>query len=277
LTLDKWLYSLSNPVNYTDPSGHTVCLYGYNPEAKACNPGPFNALLPPWLATVATQSSGTPQSAIVGGVIIVGSICAYVIGEAVKAVAQSQTKPVTWVDVNPQPNPKPTVVIVPLPTPSREPKHEFYFNDVGPYTPRDTSQIISDLQSYGIEGMAQSITQLKTAQEQYDKGNTWMIDILTGRKFEAERAIFFAGRNALVEMDVFAEHYDLIVRNFRGISFVEVKWSRGPMPATTIADVVASARQHPSGTYLVESNNIDETARKALAKEGGIQLPYPYP
>ena len=75
LTLNKWNYSLSNPVNYTDPSGHVVCLYGVDPNTGACNPSPFAALLPPWLATAATQSAGTPQSTIVGGVIIVGSIC----------------------------------------------------------------------------------------------------------------------------------------------------------------------------------------------------------
>lgn len=250
-----------------------VCFYGVDPRTGACKPNPLGSLLPPGIAGVlGNQQVLLPQETLVV-LVILGLVCAVVASNLL-----TQARPVTWAEIYQLPEARGTVVPWwPQATPTSRPEHTFFFSDVGPYIPRGTDEIVADLEMYGLPGMAGSVSQLTSAQNSFDTGATWMIDILMGRKFEAERAIFFASRGALVQMNVSAPHYDLITRSFGPIQYVEVKWSRGPMPADTIRDVIESARTHPSGIYLVESNNIDEAARETLEEYGGTELPYPYP
>ena len=78
-------------------------------------------------------------------------------------------------------------------------------------------------------------------------------------------------------MNSTASGYDLLPRNFDSIHYIEVKWSRGPMPWTTVEDVVNDSQRYASGTFLVESNNLDFTARFLLQRHGGQELPLRYP
>ena len=55
-SLNGWLYTNGNPVNYTDPSGHVVCLWGVDPKTGECKPNPLSTVLPPGLATAAGDS-----------------------------------------------------------------------------------------------------------------------------------------------------------------------------------------------------------------------------
>lgn len=170
---------------------------------------------------------------------------------------------------------------IPFSQPTPQPQHKFYFKDAGPYPPpgRATQDIIADLTQYAtIPGVQGQIGQLTSAQSFFNEvGAQWTENLLMGRKFEAERTIFFARRNALERTNSTASGYDLIARNFAPILYIQVKWSNGPMPSSTINDVVREARTHPSGTYLVESNNIDLNARTKLRQNGGEELPFPYP
>jgi RHS repeat-associated protein len=198
----------------------------------------------------------------------------------------------------PEPKPKRTPIPAPF-DPRREPAtppatctpasdHKFYFKDVGSfYNPigypppgRNTATIAAGLKLYVmIPGVDGSVGQLEGAQALLNNQNgaAWTENILMGRKFESERTIFFASRNALERMNSTAEGYDLIPRNFKSIQYIQVKWSRGPIPASTISKVVMEARTHPSGSYLLESNNIDINAHTLLKQHGGEGLPYSYP
>jgi len=184
----------------------------------------------------------------------------------------------------PQPKPQPRPAPGPIIPPDCPPEsgNKFFFNDVGPYPApgRDTDDIVAELQFYfNIPGMAGEAAQLRNAQSQFDKSNgqEYLENWLMGRKFEAERAIFFASRNALVQAHSTGEGYDLIPTNFGPIQYIQEKWSRGTMSLSTAGRVSNEARSHPSGTYLVESNSIGLGARLLLQRNGGQELPYPYP
>ena len=80
----------------------------------------------------------------------------------------------------------------------------------------------------------------------------------------------------MVKVNSTASDLDMIV--FGGpFSFVEVKWSDGPLPLSTICcgpqSVVSEARNHPSGTYLLEAHMLDAEGRALLVENGGVELP----
>jgi hypothetical protein len=94
-----------------------------------------------------------------------------------------------------------------------------------------------------------------------------------GRKFEAERVIFYADRAALGIANSSAFAVDLFPINFGPIQFIQVKWSGTSLSLSTIQAVAAKSRNYPSGTYLLESNSINAQSRKWLEERGGRELP----
>ncbi|NJL33739.1 MAG: hypothetical protein HC893_07620 [Chloroflexaceae bacterium] len=170
----------------------------------------------------------------------------------------------------PVPRPDPTA----CPTPDT---HKFFFKDVGPYNSpgRLTPDIIANLQPYrNIVGVRGGINQLQTADDNvHMRGMAWQQPILMGRKFEMERVLFYAMKGQLQSVNSTAATFDITPINMGTIRFIEVKWSQGPMPAATIDDVSREAKTHPTNTYLVESNWIDDRARQRLIQKGGVELP----
>lgn len=49
------------------------------------------------------------------------------------------------------------------------------------------------------------------------------------------------------------------------------------MPKKTRDNVIREARAHPSGTYLIESNNLNKEAIEHFNSNGGERLPFAYP
>lgn len=99
-----------------------------------------------------------------------------------------------------------------------------------------------------------------------------------GRKFEAERLIFYADRNALEKANSTLSGIDLFPKGGTfgtgvNIRFIQVKWSNGTMPARVISEVARNAKGYPSGQYLVESNYINQDSRRELERLGGVELP----
>ena len=193
---------------------------------------------------------------------------------------QTQTSPVPTATTAPLAQPQLEPVPMPPNTDCQGSKHVFYFAQTAPYMipGRNTPDIVADLGRYtSIQGISGEIGQLNQGQGFYDSVGGGTIYILMGRKFEAERAIYFAGRNALVEAHASGAGYDLIPRNFGTIQYIQVKWSNTPMPKYTQDAVIAEAKTHASGTYLVESNNLDLNATAELLLQGGKPVPFPYP
>jgi len=57
-----------------------------------------------------------------------------------------------------------------------------------------------------------------------------------GRKFESERAIFYAERQALLALNATVSGYDLLPTGLGSIRYIQVKWSSGPTSAVHTVD-----------------------------------------
>jgi RHS repeat-associated protein len=184
------------------------------------------------------------------------------------------------------PAPSSTPTPAPVPTPSctstSTPQKTFYFNALGAYPKpgRTTPTIQQDLQTInhiaGISGMSRD---LGYAQQNSSK-LPWLADALMGRKFESERAIFFAGRNALTSVTSMGAEIDLVVNNFGTINYVQVKWSDKGMSYSSANKVKNDFQNNPkytSGSFLLESTSFDAAALAHLVNNGGQQLPFAYP
>jgi RHS repeat-associated protein len=280
-------YVHNNPVNLTDPSGEFVppvllvaggavvviggaALLIYAATRPAASLAPTAPPMPSWLPDDFYLYPGKwIYDTVVNNDIL--KQCAVIVETAFQQQA-----------ARPQNNPRPTPVVdlVPLPHPQPTPQsqHIFYFTDVGRYPPpgRDTNQLVSYLSDYEntISGVWGVRRQLERAQEQYNlRGDTFWANDLMGRKFEAERVIFYADQAALGSANSTAAGVDLFPMNFGPIQFIQVKWSNTSLSLSTIQRVAATARNFPSGTYLLESNSINAQSRKWLEERGGRELP----
>jgi hypothetical protein len=276
-------YVHNNPVNLTDPSGEA-----------------------PHLIAAAALCAANPLCVVgVGGVVVIGAVWLVVGPQVADMVAPLFTDMVhgaeraigkvdediellygacvNWLEsqrAQRQPTPRqsvPLTDLVPLPHPTPQSQHIFYFTDVGhyPWPGRDTNQLVSYLSDYEntISGVWGVRSQLETAQRSYNNYGSSFGPRLMGCKFEAERVIFYADRAALGSANSTAKGVDLFPTNFDPIQFIQVKWSAGPMPLRTIQEVANAARRFPSGTYLVESNNLSTQSRTWLEERGGRELP----
>jgi hypothetical protein len=254
LSLNRWNYVLSNPINFTDPSGHDyqppqICLLGLDPKTGKCK----NLPLPPFLSTVV---GGTPTVGGYDTLLKLGLVaCAYSILLATEHVD---------IDFDIRNS------------------HIFYYNELGPYTEsqsRTTKSIARDLDYLTwIEGIRGMKNQLENEDFLvYNSGQSWRKPFLMGRKFEAERAIEFAVRGALVMVNSTAPGYDLQVTNFGTIEFVQVKWAPLTISRASLSKFLTQVTSFPSGTMLLETTNIAPFDKTYLERNGGHELPYPYP
>jgi RHS repeat-associated protein len=105
--------------------------------------------------------------------------------------------------------------------------------------------------------------------------------LLMGRKFEAERALWYAHRGMLRQVTTFraTPQRDLRVSFAGEIEFVEVKWGFNGISDNEARRVVATARTIASalnGKYLLEANGISPSAYRILRRGRGEELPYSY-
>ena len=278
ISLNKWVYGYSNPLKYSDPSGKnpivgcmvflaTGVLDGEISGIAGC------ALIFTGLAIAAVIAAQNAPQVEKG----VDTACDNFIQSIYNNVREPEPKQTPTPDPQPDPAPQPVPYInQPDVTETPDSNFYFYFKDVGPYIlpGRNTSLLIKELTELNVTGMKGEIGQLSATDYLYNNGEKWLEYPLMGRKFESERAIYYARKNELVSMNSTASGYDLMVRNVGPINCIEVKWSIGPIPDQTISNIVADAKSHPSGTYLLESNFIDSRARTILQQKGGIPSPY---
>jgi len=178
----------------------------------------------------------------------------------------------------PQPQPQPQ----PVPTPdctatatATKQKKTLYFNAVGPYPRpgRTTPTLQQGLQAInyiaGINGVS---SHLDSAQRQVNQSSEpWFDNLLMGRKYEAERAIFFAGRNALASVNSTMPEIDFIVRNFGTINYVQVKWSDKGLSQSEASEVMSNFQNnpmYPSGSFLLETTTFSPAAVADLINKG---------
>jgi hypothetical protein len=256
LSLNKWNYVISNPTNLIDPTGHDyrpppICWWGLDLTTGKCK----NSPLPPFLNTVV---GGTPTLGGYDTLIKLGIVtCAFTIWWAAEHVD---------IDIDHF---------------DRKNNHVFYYVDLGAYTERqsrDTWAISRDL-SYltwipGIRGMK---SQLENEETLVRNGQVWRKPFLMGRKFESERAIFYYLRDALDIVNATAPGYDLQVKNFGTIKYVQVKWAAGTVSRATLSKFLTQIKEFPSGTMLLEATNITSYDKQYLKTNGGQELPFSYP
>ncbi len=255
MSFNRWMYVADSPITFSDPTGHNwphpqPCWWGRDEKTGKCKDGP----LPPVVGQVV---GGTPTIGGYDTLVKLGIIaCAYTIGVAIQHI-----------DIdNPDRN---------------DNKHIFYYYELGAYPQpgRPTRNIIHDLQIFewmpGIRGM---IGQLENSEDRaiYKRIRKEM-PLLMGRKFEAERAIFFYSRSSLTEVNSTAEGFDLRVQNFGTIKYVQVKWADGAMSRGRIREFLKQVKNFPSRTMLLETTYILDLDKPIIRQNGGRELPFSYP
>jgi hypothetical protein len=178
------------------------------------------------------------------------------------------TRPYMWPQPGPKPNPQPdpkpqtgpVPIFPPTGTQTPEPKHIFYYTELGSYAGRPTDEIRAELEYFAyIQGVRGLISQLNAMDTKvYTENDFRFYPRLMGRKFESERAIYYASSDQLQAANSTSELYDLLVRNMDilTIRFIEVKWSRGAVSREELSGVVRQAKLHPSDTFLLEATYI---------------------
>ena len=186
--------------------------------------------------------------------------------------------------------------------------HKFYYVDISDryqsmgyiyedgysYNGRRGSIIAAELDAYShIPGVGQlqdpakggepsgMINQVLLWEQMYLDGNTWTGPIMMGRKFEAERALWFANKGALIDVTAGTANpqRDLHVNNFGSIQYIEVKWGESGISSSEALKVTNQARAFQQGTFLLEANMIGALEESILIRGGGEALPadIPYP
>ena len=282
-----------NPINYVDPSGEM---------AEAVWGAAFGFLGP--LGPVVTALA--PAVLAVGALVALGIFCVAILPPVIQKIQEMLAPP------GPQPIPgwaggggtaiplpgqgtvaRPksqanaqataTAIAPAIPqvtaVPTAEP-HLFYFREAGPYNApgRGVIELEHDLYPFThIQGLAGILAHIKSDQARLDAGEEWVQYRLTGRKFELERALSYARLGILARANTSASNFDLQINGYGTITHVEVKWSNGPLPSTTICcgrgSVVVEARSHAPGAYLLEAVQLDPLGKAALIQHGGVELP----
>ena len=288
-SLNSYTYSYSNPIILTDPSGN-------NPIITQCLIA-IGALSAIDTALPVGDAVGIAYCIALATGIITIAETPVLIKNVIETIEDIDIycppNTITWEylldnvasdpsqEPTPQPIPEPKIdIFPPLPTNTPAPKHYFYFRDVGDYPipGREIIRIVQDLDYYNYPGMHGAIGQLNAMDKLVNQtGGEWAIYPLMGRKFESERAIYYAREKMLVNMNVTSAGYDLTVSNFGTITSIELKWTLNPLGEPIIKSVAEKSKLHPSGSYLLESNKLDNNSKISLRANGGIELPNNYP
>jgi hypothetical protein len=272
LSQNKWNYVEGNPLNYLDPSGNNLipaCLATIEALAVVDGPYPFGDLA--GLAACGVMAT----TAVITTILASGTLRDVDLNDIECQVPNY----IEWLynlpvspEIKPDPYVKPRTIRDPIiprfstPEAPEKPKqkHIFYFSEVGdyPYPGRDNKEIISNLKLIsdipGINGM---ISQLQASSGWFSMG----------RKFEAERVLYYYSFRKLVETNSTSMFYDFVVENMGTIKYVEVKWTQGSLSKAVLIDVVQQARMNPSGTFLLETTWISLENKRYLIEEGGIE------
>jgi RHS repeat-associated protein len=294
ISFNKYAYTYSNPINLTDPSGENPFTYCFTVfAALALADGPLPA----------GDTAGALACIYIFGATTLAAIyadqiapdVAYSIENLVNScpIPDVVTTPGIWDQdstlqrenpfagpqiwptpkPNPTPNPFPSPQPIPFPyypptTTTPQPTHNFYYFEYGKYASpgRSTTDIIRDLKSYSyIQGVSGAIGQLKMKQMNNN--------VLMGRKFEAEIALYFAYYGNLAEMNSTSQFHDLVVTNVDPIKYIEVKWSNEAIKRNTLYDVVRDAKLHETFTFMLVTTWITQADQFYLQENGGIKYP----
>ncbi|MCI0711833.1 MAG: hypothetical protein L0154_16880, partial [Chloroflexi bacterium] len=159
-------------------------------------------------------------------------------------------------------------------------KKLFYFAEIHDYVPRNTPDIVADMQTIShIQGIPGMVGQLEKDQRLVDQPHErWREYILDGRKFESERAIYFASRGQLANVNSTATGYDLTIQNFHipTVMKVQDKWLLNGYGGG-VGDVARESQTHPEGTYLAEFSYLTPDSKLSLVAAGGQEIQWPYP
>jgi hypothetical protein len=155
----------------------------------------------------------------------------------------------------------------------RRDKFFFYFTQLGEY-PRpgtDTATLKQMMQPYvSIPGVADQLKALEDIEPIWGSENAAVM----GRRFEIERAHYYAQNRMLSQIRPWNRTADLTVTGPGTIRYVQVKWSVSAMDAETASSVVRQAQNiGGQGEFLLESTKLSGEAIAVLVRGGGRPLP----